>query len=115
MDLLVEKVDNVTVVTLKFEFVDASNCREFKDRINELLPSVKHLLLDLSKVQFIDSSGLAGLLTCLKQMSVQGGDMKVCCITSPVRALFDLVKMNRIVEVCKTREDAVKAFQPAQA
>lgn len=112
MELLVEKVGDVSVVTLKAEYVDASNCREFKDRINELLPSVKHLLLDLGKVQFIDSTGLAGLLTCLKQMTVQGGDMKVCCITSPVRALFDLVKMNRIVEVCKTRDDAFKTFAP---
>ena len=35
--------------------------------------------------------------SCLKQLSVSGGDMKVCSITSPVRALFELVKMGRIV------------------
>src|SRR5258708_40175299 len=99
MELLVEKVNDVTVVTVMAEYVDASNSRDFKDGISELLSNVKHLLLDLSKVQFIDSSGLAGLLTCLKQMTVQGGDMKACCIASPVRALFDFVKMTRIVEV----------------
>jgi anti-sigma B factor antagonist len=110
MELQVEKLENITVVTLKVEFIDASNNRDFKNQMNALLPSVKNLLIDLHAVQFIDSSGLAALLTCLKQISVSGGDMKVCCITSPVRALFDLVKMNRIVEVCKTREDGVKAF-----
>ena len=46
MDLLVEKVGNVTVVALKVEFLDASNCRAFKDQINEMLPSVKHLVLE---------------------------------------------------------------------
>ncbi len=110
MDLQVEKVDNVTVVTARVEFLDASNNREFKEKMNAVLPGVKYLLLDLHPVGFIDSTGLAALLTCLKQLSVNGGEMKICSITSPVRALFDLVKMGRIVEVSKTREDGLKAF-----
>jgi anti-sigma B factor antagonist len=110
MELAVEKVDNVTVVAVKSEYLDASNNRAFKDQMNALLPAVKYLLLDLQAVTFIDSSGLGALLTCLKQVSASGGDMKICDITSPVRALFDLVKLNRIVEVCRTREDGLKAF-----
>jgi anti-sigma B factor antagonist len=111
MELQVETMNDVTVVTVKAEFLDASNNRELKEKISPLLPDMKHLLLDLHLVQFIDSSGLAALLTCLKQLSVQGGDMKICQITSPVRALFDLVKMSRIVEVTKTREEGLAAFE----
>ncbi len=113
MELQVDKVEGVTVVAVKAEFLDASNSRDFKERMNALLPGVKHLLLDLSQVQFIDSTGLAALLTCLKQLSVCSGDMKICSITSPVRALFELVKMGRIVEILKTRDDALKGFNPA--
>lgn len=113
MELLVEKVDNVTVVTVPLEFLDASNNREFKDRMAQVLSGVKYLLLDLHHVNFIDSSGLAALLTCLKQLSASGGDMKICQATSPVKALFDLVKMHRIVEVCRTRDDALRAFSKA--
>jgi anti-sigma B factor antagonist len=115
MDLLVDKVGDVTVVDVKTEFLDASNNREFKERMVALLPGVKNLLLSLQNVQFIDSSGLASMLTCLKQLSASGGDMKICCVSSPVKALFELVKMNRIVEVCRTRDDALKAFTKAQA
>jgi anti-sigma B factor antagonist len=110
MDLQVEKVDNVTVITVNAEFLDASNSREFKNQIGPALASVKHLVLDLHRVQFVDSTGLAAILTCLKQLSVQGGEMKICQITNPVRALFDLVKMGRIVEVHKTRADALAGF-----
>jgi len=113
MELLVDKVDDVTVVEVKAEFLDASNNRDFKERMSTLLPGVKNLLLNLQHVQFIDSSGLASMLTCLKQLSATGGDMKICCVTSPVKALFDLVKMNRIVEVSRTREEALKAFTKA--
>jgi anti-sigma B factor antagonist len=110
MELLIDKVDDVTVVDVKTEFLDASNNRDFKDRMNVVLPSIKNLVLNLQHVQFIDSSGLAALLTCLKQLSACGGDMKICGPTSPVKALFDLVKMNRIVEVSRTREEALQAF-----
>src|SRR3954470_1959663 len=110
MELLVDKVDDVTVVDVKTEFLDASNNRDFKERMAAVLPGVKNLLLNLQNVQFIDSSGLASMLTCLKQLSAAGGDMKICCVTSPVKALFELVKMNRIVEVSRTREEALKAF-----
>lgn len=110
MELLVEKVDGITIVAVKVGFLDASNNRLFKERMNELLPSVKFLLLDLNQVQFVDSSGLAAILTCLKQLSACGGDMKICGATTPVKALFDLVKLNRIVEVCRTREEGVQSF-----
>jgi anti-sigma B factor antagonist len=110
MELQVEKLDNAAVVTVKDEFLDASNNRAFKEQIAPELAGVKHLLLDLHNVQFIDSSGLAAILTCLKQLSVQGGDLRICQITSPVRALFDLVKMGRIVEVYKTRAEALASF-----
>ncbi len=113
MQLQVDTVESVTVVTVNAEFLDASNNRDFKERVTALLPGVKHLLLDLGQVQFIDSTGLAALLTCLKQLSVQGGDMKVCSITSPVRALFELVKMGRIVDIHKTRDEALQAFPHA--
>lgn len=116
MELLVSKVNDVTVVEVKVEFLDASNNRDFKERMSAMLPGIKNLLLNLQHIQFIDSSGLASLLTCLKQLSSTGGDLKICSVTSPVKALFDLVKMNRIVEVSRTCEDALKAFnKSAQA
>jgi anti-sigma B factor antagonist len=110
VELLVDTAGDVTVVTVQSEFLDGSNIKRFKERMGEILPTVRHLLLDLHAVSFVDSSGLAAMLTCLKQMGTSGGDMKVCTITSPVRALFDLVRMNKIVQVCKTREEALAAF-----
>src|SRR3954447_2756104 len=110
MDLLIDKANGVTAVSVKADYLDASNNRDFKDRMIELLPSVQHLLVDLQQVKFIDSAGLAALLSCLKQLSASGGDMKICGAAGAVKATFDLVKMHRIVEVCKSREEALQAF-----
>lgn len=112
MELQADLVDGVTVVTVKGDFLDANNSRAFKDRMLELLDqAAPRVLLDLSQVQFIDSTGCGALLTCLKRTSELGGDLRICCITSPVRALFDLVRMQRIIQIYKTRAEALQSFR----
>jgi anti-sigma B factor antagonist len=112
MELSAETVGGVTVVTVQTDFLDANNSRPFKDKILELLnPSSPHMLLDLTQVQFIDSTGCGALLACLRRVTEVGGEVKLCCITSPVRALFDLVRMSRILEIYKTRAEALQSFR----
>ena len=110
MELLVEQAGDVKVVIVKAELIDGQNSREFKDALLAQLDNARKVVLDLQHVQFLDSSGCGALLTGLKRLSEVGGDMKLCCVTSPVRALFDLVRIHRIMEVCKTRDEAVQAF-----
>ena len=116
MELSAETVDGVTVVTVRTDFLDANNSRPFKDKVLELLnPSSPRVLLDLTQVQFIDSTGCGALLACLRRLTELGGELKLCCITSPVRALFDLVRMSRILEIHKTRAEALRSFRGAGA
>ena len=110
MELKPEKVNDVTVIPVPVEFLDTSNTREFKDKITPILATVKNLVLDLRAVNFIDSTGVGALLTVLKQLSTFGGDLKLCCVAKPVRALFELIRMHRIVEIFPTREEAIAAF-----
>jgi len=110
MDFHVEQAEGVTVILPKAEYLDASNSKEFRDRAEALFQPGARVLVDLSPVQFIDSSGCGAILTCLKALNKTGGEMKLCAITNPVRALFDLVRMNKIVDIHKTRADALQAF-----
>jgi anti-sigma B factor antagonist len=68
------------------------------------------VVLDLSQVRFVDSSGLGSILSCLRQMNAKGGELNLCGITKQVRALFDLVRMHRIFDIYDTRDEAVRAL-----
>ncbi len=92
------------------ETLDASNTKEFKRDVAPVLESDPKLIFDLSKLQFVDSSGLGALLSCLRQLNSSGGDLKLCGMCKPVRALFELVRMHRIFEIFNTREEAIQAF-----
>lgn len=110
MQLQMDKIDDVTVVVPPTDTLDAHNSPDFKEAMAEVIQGQKKVVIDLGRVQFVDSSGCGAMLTILKHLCQSGGDLKVCCLTPPVRALFDLVRMHRIIDVHKTRDDAVRAF-----
>jgi anti-sigma B factor antagonist len=110
MELTVDRIGNVTVVQVPVENLDASNTKEFKRQVSPLLEAKGKLVFDMAKVKFVDSSGLGALLSCLRQVNAEGGDLKICGLTKQVRVIFELVRMHRIFEIFNTREEAAKAF-----
>jgi anti-sigma B factor antagonist len=110
MQISTEVIDGVTVVALQGETLDASNAKALKaDLAGVLAPGAK-LVFDLAAVKFIDSSGLGVLLSCLRQVHSSAGDLKLCAMAKPVRALFELVRMHRIFEIYASRAEAVESY-----
>ena len=107
----VEQVGSVTVVTVHTEQLDAGNADEFRELVAPVLEGCRNLVLDLGKVQFVDSRGCGALLSCLKQVSARGGDLKLCCVTKFARTALDLMRFHHLCEITVTRDQAVRAFQ----
>jgi anti-sigma B factor antagonist len=105
----IEVVGNVSVLHLVGSFLDASNAPALKQQVGAMVDRASRLVLDLSNVEFVDSSGCGAILTCLRQVNGVGGKLTVCGVTPPVRALFELVRMSRILDVYETRQAAVEA------
>jgi anti-sigma B factor antagonist len=112
MEITPEKMGDVTVVVLPGEQLDASNAKDFKRDIAPVLAANAKVVFDVSQLRFVDSSGLGAILSCLRQLNAAGGDLKLCGMAKPVRALFELVRMHRIFDIYGTRDEAVRAFQP---
>jgi anti-sigma B factor antagonist len=115
MQLAIETVGSVAVATMPVEELDAGNAAEFKRDIAPLLEAHANLVLDLSRLLFVDSSGLGAFISCLRNLNAKGGDLKLCGMSRPVRAVFELVRMHRVFDILATREEAVRAFERASA
>jgi anti-sigma B factor antagonist len=76
----------------------------------ETLESYDKVVIDLSRVEFVDSSGCGALLSCLRQLGDRGGDLKLCGVQKNVERLFELVRMNRIIDIYPSKEEALKGF-----
>jgi anti-sigma B factor antagonist len=111
MEIHVDNLDGVAVAAVPVDELDAGNVSEFKRDMGPILKSSAKLVLDLNRLRFVDSSGLGAMLSCLRQLSAQGGDLKLCAMSKQVRTLFELVRMHRIFDIYGTKEEAVQAFQ----
>ena len=110
MDIVLHQIDGVAVATVPLEDLDASNAAEFKRDMAPVLDSQVKLVLDLSRLRFVDSSGLGAFISCLRRLNAKGGDLKLCGMSKQVRSVFELVRMHRVFDICATSEDAVRAF-----
>lgn len=110
MELDIEQIGGAAVAVLPVEELDASNVPEFKRDMAPVLQSHSVLVLDLSRLRFVDSSGMGAILSCLRQLSAKGGDLKLCGMNRQVRTVFELVRMHRIFDIYPTQEEAVRAF-----
>jgi anti-sigma B factor antagonist len=114
MEITVDSRQDVAIIGILVKELDASNVGEFKHAMSSILETSSKVVIDLSLLQFVDSSGLGALLSCLRQMTAKEGDLKLCGMTRQVRATFELVRMHRIFDIRETREEAVQAFNAAR-
>lgn len=111
MEIAVDKQDNVAIAEIPVEELDASNAGDFKRDMAPILQANTRVVIDLSRVRFVDSSGLGAILSCLRQLTAKGGDLKLCGMSKQVRATFELVRMHRIFDIYPTREELMQAFE----
>ena len=101
---------DVLVIELREDNLDASNVREFRDAVQSLIQDRSKVVLDMAGVNFVDSSGLGALISCLRQLNGKRGDFRLCEMSRTVRALFELMRMHRVFNIPEPRADAVRSF-----
>jgi anti-anti-sigma factor len=88
------------------------NMEEIKREIlRHILDSDRHLVLNLQKVDFMDSTGMGMLLVFLKMMRNRGGDMVVEYPQLGVQKLLEMTRLDKMMKVIKTDEPATGAWE----
>ncbi|NJK35509.1 MAG: STAS domain-containing protein [Oscillatoriales cyanobacterium SM2_2_1] len=84
--------------------LDVTNAGQFRRQVSDLvLSKPKVLLIDLKNVTFMDSSGLGALVSALKTVRANGGEMALASIGENVQMLFDLTSMGKIFKIYHDR------------
>jgi anti-sigma B factor antagonist len=104
-----KKVNGNLVIQILEARLGADKAASFKQTIGRYQQAGnKKLILDLSRVEFIDSSGLGAILSVRKQLG-DDGDLVICGATEAVASMFKLTRMDRIFAIHATLEEALAA------
>jgi anti-sigma B factor antagonist len=110
MDIVEEKIQDVWVLK-PLGRIDASCSGQVKDKVLSMIDGNRtRVLLDFSEVDFIDSSGLGTLVSCLNTMNKVGGALKLCSFQENPKHVFEMTRLDRIFEVFEDRNEAIGSF-----
>ncbi len=105
------KHGDVTVLELSGRMAEGRDTDALSERINRLADhGSRKIIFDLSKVYWIDSSGLGLLIRAYTRMQKVGGDLKLARVTRSVSSLLQMTKLTTVFAVYDTLEGAIEAF-----
>jgi len=108
LEIVVEQTERYTLCRPVGE-LDAYTVAQFRDALAGLASSPR-LLIDLSSVPFMDSSGLGALIGGIRRARESDGDVAVACSRPTLTRLLHTTGFDRIVSVTETVDSAASAL-----
>jgi anti-sigma B factor antagonist len=110
MQFKTRSIDNVTVIDLAGRF-DKYAAPPVVETLEHLTAGpAPTVLVNMTQVNFVDSTGLATLVQGLKRAKQQGGDLYLCCMRQPVYMIFELTRLDKAFDIFVSEEHALKTF-----
>jgi anti-anti-sigma factor len=98
-----------TTLTLHERKLDSTVAPELKGEFLLICkPKVETLVIDLSEVEFCDSSGLSALLIADRKMKEHGGKVKLVHVHKKVLALLKISMLDRVFDIDETAGRSAK-------
>ncbi len=100
---------NALVIKVDEERIDASVAVRFKDRVKDLAGlRPRRVVLDLSTVSFVDSSGLGAIVGSMKALG-RGRQLDLAGLSPAVEKVFQMTRMNSVFQIYDSVDAAVEA------
>jgi anti-sigma B factor antagonist len=115
IDVYVEEaVQNRGVSVLRVSgYVDTTTSPELERRMQALLREKRyHIVVDLSRVEYISSAGWGIFISEIREIREHGGDLKLAGMVADVREVFDLLEFENILQAFPEADLAVASFGP---
>jgi anti-sigma B factor antagonist len=92
--------NGATTIRINEERIDIQNADQLREiLLDQIYNGHTEILVDLSKVQFIDSSGLGALVYGLREARRKRGSVRVTGLSAHVSSMFTITRLNKIFEI----------------
>ena len=109
MDILARNEGDICIVQVREPRIDAAATLDFKETVRHRTDDAPaRVILDLTEVGFIDSSGLGAIVAIMKHLSPER-QLMLAGLTPAVDKVFKLTRMDSVFTIFMTLEEALSA------
>ena len=109
MKVNIRNEGEVTVVDLNGKITIGEGDVILREAVeNVLKEDQKKILLNLSRISYMDSAGIGELVACYKRVRGKGGALK---LLNPSGKVYDLLQLTKLDEIFETHKDEAEAIQ----
>lgn len=106
--------DDLASVEIDDKMMTEEHMKMLEKAVHELLAeNYRFIILDLTKLKRINSTGLGKFINLYKAAVDKEGTMKIGGVSDFVRNVLTSTKLNEIFEIHNTLDEAIKSFQPS--
>jgi len=112
LEIRQRKIDQeIVVLQLAGRLIMGRPCQDLEAEVAEMVTGkVRKLILDLSEVARVDSTGLSTIVTCFRKLRDAGGELRVAGARRVVEQMVRAANISRIVAFYPTVEEAAAGF-----
>ncbi len=110
MEHEIKEVSGAIIVAFSGD-VDLESSPDARKVLLECVGKNKPILVDLSKVGYIDSSGVASLVESLQSARKAGSDLLLVAVSDGARRVLQLARLDKVFTICETIEDGIEKIQ----
>lgn len=108
MKSIIEKNERYTIFSINEKNLTSHNSSDLKSEIAILVAEgYAYILLNLSEVEFIDSSGLSALLNADRSAKDNGGFLVIYGLNENNANLIRIAKLNKVLLIANTEKEAI--------
>ncbi len=111
MGIVEKQIGQVLVIELEGELMGGCESAIFRLSIDEAIKNEKNkVVIDMGKVNWMNSAGLGMLMSALTSLRSSGGDLKLANISERVRRPIQITRLDSVFEEFDTVEEAMSTF-----
>jgi anti-sigma B factor antagonist len=105
--------EGIIILDLKGRLIVGEPVSELREKIRELVAASKlNIILNLQNLDYIDSTGLGGLVISYTTVKKASGALKIMNLSQRNIELLVLTKLTTVFEIFNDEQDAVNSFFP---
>jgi len=105
--MAIEHAGEALILIPEFSHLDTLNAEQFTENFGAEAAKAACIAIDLSRVQFVDSSGLGSILGLIQEAHGRGAHVAIFGARPPVRVLFRMVQLAQLLPIVDTKEEAL--------